>query len=169
MATTGFKTDSETPGMPLFSFGLSADPTPPQPEVVNDETGLKPRPKPPGRSTIGDVAVALMILGAVIVSTFGINKEMVVRYFPQVAAVLHLSAPARDVALPSGANAQVKVWVDLKTGLYYCPGSGSYGRTRSGRFLSQTEARLANFEPAERKECTAPSGVTPAKDGLAHR
>ena len=168
MATTGFKTDSAMSRLSLF-FGLPADPTPPQPEVVNEETPLKPRTKPPGRSTISDVAVALVILGAAIVSTFGINKEMVVRYFPQVATVLHLSVPAQNAVLPSGANAQVKVWADLKTALYYCPGSDSYGRTRSGRFLSQSEARLANFEPADRKECTPPSGAAPAKGGLAHR
>jgi hypothetical protein len=169
MATTVFNTDSETSGLPLFSFGMPAEQTPAHSGAVNEETRLKPRTKPPGRSTAGDVAVALVILAAAVVGCFGINSEMVIRYFPQVAAVLHLSAPAQDVALPSGTNAQIKVWVDLKTALYYCPGSDSYGRTRSGRFLSQTEARLANFEPAERKECTAPSSAMPAKGGLPQR
>jgi putative methionine-R-sulfoxide reductase with GAF domain len=50
-------------------------------------------------------------------------------------------------------NPDVKVWVDLHTALYYCPGSDLYGKTQKGRFASQHDAQLDQFEPALRKAC----------------
>lgn len=170
MANKDLHTDSsaETSQMSGFSFGLPASDQRPHVEV-DEETPQKGQGKRHGRSTLGDAAVAVVILCTAIVGCFGINSEMVVHQFPQLAAVLHLTAPARTAALPSGANAQVKVWVDLNTALYYCPGAHSYGRTKTGRYLNQVDARLANFEPAEQKECTARSSGMLRKGELAHR
>ncbi|MFZ1006311.1 MAG: GAF domain-containing protein [Candidatus Sulfotelmatobacter sp.] len=50
-------------------------------------------------------------------------------------------------------NPDVQVWVDLHTALYYCPGSDLYGKTQKGRFSSQHDAQLDQFEPALRKAC----------------
>lgn len=50
-------------------------------------------------------------------------------------------------------NPDVQVWVDLHTALYYCPGSDLYGKTPKGRFASQHDAQLDQFEPALRKAC----------------
>jgi hypothetical protein len=47
----------------------------------------------------------------------------------------------------------VQVWVDLRTALYYCPGTDLYGKTPQGRFTTQREAQLDQFEPAYRKAC----------------
>ena len=161
-------TDSESSRLSDFSFGLETAPeNGPEPLAVKQEPAQKPQRKRPGRSTPGDVLAALVILAAAIMGTLGVNSEMVIHYFPQVAAVLHLSSPAQPAVLPSGANAQVKVWVDLNTGLYYCPGADSYGRTRGGRYLKQADARLGNFEPAGRRECTMESSAM--LEGLARR
>jgi len=46
-----------------------------------------------------------------------------------------------------------KVWVDLQTGLYYCSGSDPYGNTPKGKFTSQRDAQMDQFEPAYRKAC----------------
>ncbi|HTM89463.1 MAG TPA: hypothetical protein VL155_14755 [Terriglobales bacterium] len=159
MANKDLQTDS-TSRMSDFSFGLFSSGQQPQYEEAAEQTVPKPQGKRHGSSTLGDAAVAVVILCVAVVGCFGINSEMVVRQFPQLAAVLHLTAPARNAALPSGANAQVKVWVDLNTALYYCRGTEFYGRTKNGRYLSQVDARLANFEPAERRECTAGSSAT---------
>ncbi len=48
---------------------------------------------------------------------------------------------------------EVRVWVDTKTGLYYCPGSPEYGRTARGKYVRQRSAQLDEFEPANRKGC----------------
>lgn len=46
-----------------------------------------------------------------------------------------------------------RVWVDLNSALYYCPGAEPYGKTPKGRFLTQHEAQLENFQPARGQPC----------------
>lgn len=50
-------------------------------------------------------------------------------------------------------NPNTQVWIDPHTALYYCPGSELYGKTAKGRFTSQHEAQLDQFEPASRRAC----------------
>jgi putative methionine-R-sulfoxide reductase with GAF domain len=50
-------------------------------------------------------------------------------------------------------NPDTQVWIDLHTALYYCPGSELYGKTPKGKFTSQREAQLDQFEPASNKIC----------------
>jgi hypothetical protein len=50
-------------------------------------------------------------------------------------------------------NPNVQVWVDLHTALYYCPGTDLYGKTPDGKFTTQRDAQLDQFEPAARKNC----------------
>ena len=50
-------------------------------------------------------------------------------------------------------NPATAVWVDLHTGLYYCPGTDVYGKTRQGKFTSQRDAQLDQFSPAFGKAC----------------
>ena len=61
-------------------------------------------------------------------------------------------AEAPDKPEPKG-NPDTKVWVDLHTALYYCPGTDLYGRTPKGRFTSQKDAQLDQYEPAYRRAC----------------
>jgi putative methionine-R-sulfoxide reductase with GAF domain len=50
-------------------------------------------------------------------------------------------------------NPNTQVWVDLSTAQYYCPGSDLYQKTGNGKFTSQRDAQLDQFEPAYRKPC----------------
>jgi GAF domain-containing protein len=50
-------------------------------------------------------------------------------------------------------NPNTQVWVDLHTALYYCPGTDLYGKTGNGKYTTQREAQLDQFEPAYRKVC----------------
>jgi hypothetical protein len=50
-------------------------------------------------------------------------------------------------------NPGVQVWVDTRTALYYCPGTDLYGKTPQGKFTTQRQAQLDQFEPAYRKAC----------------
>lgn len=50
-------------------------------------------------------------------------------------------------------NPATAVWVDVNTGLYYCPGADMYGKTPKGKFTSQRDAQLDEFAPAYRKPC----------------
>lgn len=149
-----------------FEFAATADKT--QPEEVSGQTPQRRKARP-GNSTAGDMIVACVILVAAVVGCLGLNTEMVRHDFPQLASVLHLSAPAEKAVMPTGADAHVKVWVDRKTALYYCPGSDLYGHTKNGGFLSQAEAQLENFEPAERRICTTSSRAMMAEGSTARR
>jgi len=50
-------------------------------------------------------------------------------------------------------NPNAKVWVDPRHALYYCSGSDQYGKTPEGKFTTQREAQMDQFEPAARKNC----------------
>jgi len=50
-------------------------------------------------------------------------------------------------------NPNTQVWVDLQTALYYCPGADLYGKTAKGKYSSQQDAQLDQYEPASRKAC----------------
>ncbi len=150
--------NTEVSSLSEFGFGLPSEALRPV-ELAGPPAGYRTEPKRPGRSTAGDVLVSLVILAAAVLGCFGMNSEMVFHYFPRVALVLHLATPPQKPVLASGADARLKVWVDLKTGLYHCPGSAFYGQTRSGHFMSQAEAQMGNFEPAQRRACTTGTGV----------
>jgi len=47
----------------------------------------------------------------------------------------------------------IRVWVDVHTALYYCPGSDLYGKTPGGHFSTQRAAQEDQFEPATRATC----------------
>jgi len=50
-------------------------------------------------------------------------------------------------------NPDTQVWVDVHTALYYCPGSELYGKTPKGKYTTQRDAQLDQFESASRKVC----------------
>jgi hypothetical protein len=50
-------------------------------------------------------------------------------------------------------NPNAQVWVDLHTALYYCSDSDLYGKTPGGKFTTQRDAQMDQFEPAARKDC----------------
>jgi len=59
-------------------------------------------------------------------------------------------APA---AVSYTGNPEARVWVDTRTALYYCAGTGQYGKTPGGKFTSQRDAQQDQFEPAHRRVC----------------
>lgn len=50
-------------------------------------------------------------------------------------------------------NPNTKVWVDVHTALYYCPGAELYAKTQGGKMTTQHDAQQDQFEPANRKVC----------------
>jgi hypothetical protein len=62
-------------------------------------------------------------------------------------------AEAPDVPTEDKGNPETQVWIDQRTALYYCPGSDLYGKSERGRFATQRDAQLDQFEPALRKAC----------------
>ncbi|MGA8273190.1 MAG: GAF domain-containing protein [Candidatus Sulfotelmatobacter sp.] len=50
-------------------------------------------------------------------------------------------------------NPDTQVWIDPHTALYYCSDSDLYGKTSNGKFASQRDAQMDQFEPASRRAC----------------
>ena len=79
------------------------------------------------------------------------------RSFPGslVASVEHWfdSEPAAPERVKG--NPRRRVWVDLKTGLYYCPGADYYGfgGADRGKLMSQRDAEYEYFQPATGAPC----------------
>ena len=119
----------------------------------------------------GDIylAIAVLLVGAVLrwgiwsnhsVSATGSgtaasaarhNPDADLSMFDRVLISLGL-AEAPPAAEYKG-NPDTQVWVDLHTALYYCPGADLYGKTPKGKFMSQRDAQLDQFEPGYRKTC----------------
>ncbi len=50
-------------------------------------------------------------------------------------------------------NPDVRVWLDLHTRLYYCPGAEPFGKTPGGKLTTQSQARQEHFKTADGKVC----------------
>ena len=48
--------------------------------------------------------------------------------------------PAKDAAPGGGPD---KVWVNLNSAVYHCPGDRYYGKTANGRYMTEAAARSA--------------------------
>jgi len=120
----------------------------------------------------GDIylAIAVVLMVGVIRWAVVSSHSVSATSNPTAAAAHHRAAPDADLSLfekllvkvglaeapdppQYKGNPRTQVWVDLHTALYYCPGADLYGKTTNGRFSSQREAQLDQFEPAYRKAC----------------
>jgi GAF domain-containing protein len=121
----------------------------------------------------GDVYLAVAVLLVAVVIRWGIwsNHSVGATGTPTTnSAAHHRPAPDADLTLfdkflismgladppetpEYKGNPDTQVWVDLHTALYYCPGTDLYGKTDSGKYTSQRDAQLDQFEPAYRKAC----------------
>lgn len=54
---------------------------------------------------------------------------------------------------PNQGNPDVKVWVNIPSNVYHCPGTRWYGTTKHGEFMTQAEAQKKQYRPAHGKVC----------------
>jgi zinc ribbon protein len=120
----------------------------------------------------GDIylAIAVVLMVGVIRWAIWSDRSVSATGNPTATATQHRTAPDADLSLfdriliklgvaeapdppQYKGNPRTQVWLDLQTALYYCPGADLYGKTPRGRFSSQREAQLDQFEPAYRKAC----------------
>jgi len=121
------------------------------------------------RARRGDIYLAVAGILVAVVIGWGIWSDHPVGAANATAAA-HKKAPDADLSVldrmlislglaeapqppESKGNPDTQVWVDLHTALYYCPGADLYGKTPKGKFTTQRDAQLDQFEPAYRKAC----------------
>jgi len=67
------------------------------------------------------------------------------------------AAPAKPAApkesFATQGNPDVQVWVNMKSGVYHCPGTHWYGATKLGEYMKQSEAQQKGFRPAYHRVC----------------
>ena len=120
----------------------------------------------------GDIYLAIAVLLVACVIRWGIwsNHPVGATSTPNAAPAGHHKLPDADLSVfdrmlislglaeapaapEDNGNPNAQVWVDLHTALYYCPGTDLYGKTETGKYTTQREAQLDQFEPAYRKVC----------------
>lgn len=60
--------------------------------------------------------------------------------------------PLADQAPGAGPD---KVWVNLASAKYHCPGDRYYGRTNNGRYMTEAAAKSAGAKGPRGKDCPA--------------
>jgi hypothetical protein len=60
---------------------------------------------------------------------------------------------AAPVAVQKAGNPDAKVWVNTNSGVYHCPGTRWYGKTKQGEYMSQKQAQDKSYRPAYGKVC----------------
>ncbi len=120
----------------------------------------------------GDLYLAVAVLVVLVVLRFGLwsNRPVNTTRKPVTATSAVHKPAARELPLfdrvliqlglaepppvpEDKGNPSTAVWVDLQTGLYYCPNADPYGKTPKGKYTSQRDAQLDQFAPAYRKVC----------------
>jgi putative methionine-R-sulfoxide reductase with GAF domain len=122
------------------------------------------------RAHRGDIYLAVAAVLVAVVIGWGVFSDHSVGAAANPASAGHRMAPEAELSVldrmlislglaeapqppESKGNPDTQVWVDLHTALYYCPGADLYGKTPKGKFATQHDAQLDQFEPAYRKAC----------------
>lgn len=76
-------------------------------------------------------------------------------------------APVKTANASSGQNGNpaTKVWLNTGSGVYHCPGSRWYGKTKNGEYVSQWDAQEKGYRPANGKVC---EGAAPSSSEQVH-
>jgi hypothetical protein len=53
---------------------------------------------------------------------------------------------------PRRGSPDVRVWVNMDSGTYHCPGTRWYGKTEEGEYVTQIEAQDKGYRPAANQE-----------------
>ena len=87
-----------------------------------------------------------------------IEIEGVQQQMKRIHDYMNPAPAAKDMGKPD-----IKVWADLHTALYFCPGAKQYGHTSKGKYMTQKDAQDSNFESALRMPCPAEAPVVEKK------
>jgi len=88
----------------------------------------------------------MLAVGGVLIIALIIFIPIISKWGP----VEWLLTPART---HTGNAPNTVVWVNTRSGLYYCRDSGEYGKIQPGTQMKQNEALQKGYQPALRSVC----------------
>lgn len=59
-----------------------------------------------------------------------------------------------DTNAPAPGGGPDKVWVNTPTRIYHCPSSTWYGKTKTGEYMSEADAKAKGNKPDHGKPCS---------------
>lgn len=74
---------------------------------------------------------------------------------PEASATPAPSSTATPAPASGNSGGPGQVWVDLPAKIYYCSGDRSYGKTKSGQYVSEADAVKMGARPGHGKSCSA--------------
>ncbi len=63
------------------------------------------------------------------------------------------TAPSLCASQSQNQQKEVKVWLNTNSGVYHCPGTRWYGKTKQGKYMGECEAKKDGNRPAYGKSC----------------
>jgi len=75
-------------------------------------------------------------------------------------ARLDFAITRQTAALATLQSPSVKVWVNLSSRVYYCPGTRYYGATKRGEFMAEADAEKTGSRPAYGRRCGPESSTS---------
>lgn len=72
---------------------------------------------------------------------------------PALGPFARLVRPLAPRTTKAQGNPRTRVWVNTRSGLYYCPHSKLYGNIKPGAYLAQTDAFQRGYRAALSETC----------------
>ncbi|HTV08747.1 MAG TPA: hypothetical protein VMD97_06875 [Candidatus Aquilonibacter sp.] len=98
------------------------------------------------------LALTLLIAPVLTAQTQSSNSQTSSQTQPK-AAVHHPFGTPRAQAAPGGGPD--KVWVNLNSKVYHCPGDRYYGKTSNGRYMTEKDALAFGAHGSRNEKCFA--------------
>lgn len=61
--------------------------------------------------------------------------------------------PATNANMPAPGGGPGMVWLNASTNVYHCPGAQYYGKTKSGSYMTEDQAKAKGAHPEHGKPC----------------
>lgn len=106
---------------------------------------------------IKTIALIAAFVALVLVSGFISSKTLLtgtpIQNPPGPNINASLSESAANVNTGETGTRDVLVWVNTNSGVYHCPNTRWYGKTKSGKYMTQREAQAKGYRPAYGAKC----------------